>query len=142
MALTSYLMDTSVISSRRLERSESAAERVQKLLEERRLSYTLVTALEVNFGSKGIREWDHRNNMFTAYGSPCEIVARDWERAYHVQMVLAGQGHQGRAIPDLLIAAAGERTGRAVLHYDADFDLIAAVTDQATEWVVPKGSID
>jgi hypothetical protein len=28
-----------------------------------------------------------------------------------------------------------------VLHYDHDFDLIAAVTGQPTEWVVPAGSI-
>jgi hypothetical protein len=29
-----------------------------------------------------------------------------------------------------------------VLHYDADFDLIAAVTGQPTEWVVPAGLAD
>jgi hypothetical protein len=29
-----------------------------------------------------------------------------------------------------------------VLHYDSDFDLIAAATGQPTEWVVPAGSID
>ena len=28
-----------------------------------------------------------------------------------------------------------------VLHYDADFDTIAAVTRQAMEWVAPKGSL-
>jgi hypothetical protein len=28
-----------------------------------------------------------------------------------------------------------------LLHYDADFDRIAAVTGQETEWVVPKGSV-
>ena len=28
-----------------------------------------------------------------------------------------------------------------VLHYDADFDLIAEITGQPTEWVVPRGSI-
>lgn len=29
----------------------------------------------------------------------------------------------------------------AVLHYDADYDLIAAVTGQTAEWVVPRGSV-
>jgi hypothetical protein len=28
-----------------------------------------------------------------------------------------------------------------VLHYDADFDRIADVTGQTSEWVVPKGSV-
>jgi len=29
-----------------------------------------------------------------------------------------------------------------VLHYDAGFDVIASVTGQPVEWVVPRGSID
>jgi len=29
-----------------------------------------------------------------------------------------------------------------VLHYDANFDLIATVTRQPTEWIVPAGSAD
>jgi hypothetical protein len=28
-----------------------------------------------------------------------------------------------------------------VLHYDADYDLIASVTGQATEWVVARGKV-
>jgi hypothetical protein len=29
-----------------------------------------------------------------------------------------------------------------VLHYDADFDHIAAVTGQNVEWIVARGSVD
>jgi hypothetical protein len=29
-----------------------------------------------------------------------------------------------------------------VLHYDADFDLIASVTGQRCEWIVAAGSVD
>jgi len=43
--------------------------------------------------------------------------------------------------PDLLIAATAERHGLVVVHYNSDYDLIAAVTDQQTEWVVPQGSV-
>jgi hypothetical protein len=28
-----------------------------------------------------------------------------------------------------------------VLHYDKDFDLMARVTGQRTEWIVPAGSV-
>jgi predicted nucleic acid-binding protein len=42
---------------------------------------------------------------------------------------------------DLLTAAAAEHHGAAVLHYDADFDHIAAVTHQATDWIVPRGTL-
>jgi predicted nucleic acid-binding protein len=64
------------------------------------------------------------------------------ERAVEVQTALARKGqHRGLAIPDLLIAAAAEAAGLTVLHYDADFDRVAEVTGQPTEWVVPKGSV-
>jgi predicted nucleic acid-binding protein len=41
-----------------------------------------------------------------------------------------------------LVAAAAEAEGLVVLHYDADFERIAAVTGQRSEWVVPAGSVD
>lgn len=40
----------------------------------------------------------------------------------------------------LLTAAAAERYD-AVLHYDADFEHIAAVTGQTTDWIIPRGSV-
>ena len=63
-------------------------------------------------------------------------------RAKQVQRLLAAKHQRGRKVPDLLIAAAAEEEGLIVLHYDADFDRIAAVTGQRTEWVAPAGSID
>jgi predicted nucleic acid-binding protein len=44
-------------------------------------------------------------------------------------------------LPDLLIAACAESAGLTVLHYDADFDRIATLTHQPTQWVVPRGSV-
>lgn len=45
-------------------------------------------------------------------------------------------------IGDLVIAAEAERGELLVPHYDRDFDRIARVTDQPTEWVVPAGTAD
>jgi len=56
-----------------------------------------------------------------------------------VQRLLARASQRGRKIPDLLIAAA-EELGLIVLHYDADFDRISAVTGQRGQWVAPAGS--
>lgn len=64
-----------------------------------------------------------------------------FDRALAVQGLLARRGQHRLPIPDLLIAAAAERVGLSVLHYDADFDRIAAVTGQPHEWIVPKGSL-
>ena len=59
-----------------------------------------------------------------------------------VQDALALRSQQrGAKIADLLIAAAAEAAGLVVLHYDRDFELIADVTHQPVEWIVPAGSV-
>lgn len=71
------------------------------------------------------------------YGSP-----RSERRAIEVQQALMGTGHH-RAVklPDLLVAAVAEVEGLTVMHYDADFDRIAEVTGQPTQWVVEAGTV-
>lgn len=60
-----------------------------------------------------------------------------WTRAHEVQGILADHGtHRSVPLPDLIIAAVAERHGATVLHYDADFDTIAEIT----EWPVPGRS--
>ena len=64
------------------------------------------------------------------------------DRALEVQGLLAARSqHRAVPLPDLLVAACAERSGLTVLHYDADFDRIAAVTDQPTQWVVARGTV-
>lgn len=63
-------------------------------------------------------------------------------RARQVQRELAQRGqHRGPGVPDLLVAATAEVHGAVVVHYDHDFDIIAAVTDQPVEWIVPPGTV-
>jgi predicted nucleic acid-binding protein len=68
----------------------------------------------------------------------------EWARALDVYEALAAKGgtHQ-RSVkhPDLLIAAAVESAAVPVVHYDEDFDRIAAVTGQPTRWLAPRGSL-
>jgi predicted nucleic acid-binding protein len=67
---------------------------------------------------------------------------RDFDRAIQVMSALCERGqHRSVAIPDLLIAAVAERAELTIIHYDQDFDRIAEVTGQRTQWVVPRGSI-
>ncbi len=64
------------------------------------------------------------------------------DRAVEVQAALAERGeHRGASLPDLIIAAVAERAKVTVLHYDADYDLIASATGQPVEWVVSRGSV-
>lgn len=63
-------------------------------------------------------------------------------RALAVQAMLAERSqHRAVPLPDLLIAACAEWAGLTVLHYDADFERIAELTGQPTQWVVPRGSV-
>ena len=70
-----------------------------------------------------------------------ELTDAIFQRAIDVQGMLATRGHHRLPIPDLIIAAAAEAAGMTILHYDADFETIAAVTRQETEWVAPQGSL-
>jgi predicted nucleic acid-binding protein len=74
----------------------------------------------------------------------CPITQAQWQRALWVYEPLSARGgtHQ-RSVkhPDLLIAAAAEAAGIAVLHYDEDYDRIAEITGQPTRWLAPAGSL-
>ncbi|MGH3310256.1 MAG: PIN domain nuclease [Streptomyces sp.] len=64
-------------------------------------------------------------------------------RALEVQRHALNAGfHRALSLPDLLISATAELNRRTVLHYDGDFDMIASLTGQPAEWVVPSGSAD
>lgn len=63
-------------------------------------------------------------------------------RALEMQAMLAERSqHRAVPLPDLLVAACAELAGLAVLHYDADFERIAELTGQRTQWIVPRGSV-
>ena len=72
------------------------------------------------------------------------VDAATFHRALEVQRALAHRGglhHRSVKIADLLIAAAAEAADAVLWHYDADYDRIAAVTGQPTEWIVRRGSV-
>jgi len=72
----------------------------------------------------------------------CQTTATEIRRARQVQIDLAAAGHQRGVKPaDLLIAAAAEAAGLPILHYDHDYDRIAAVTGQRVCWIAAPGSL-
>lgn len=97
--------------------------------------------LEVLFSCRSSEEYDAVLSERTGL-ERLDIVQADWDRAIEVQhRRAAASQHRAAAIPDLLIAAVAERHRVAVLHYDHDFDQIAAVTGQRVQWVVPAGTV-
>jgi predicted nucleic acid-binding protein len=60
----------------------------------------------------------------------------DHDRHAKVLTLLADRGqHRAPSVPDLIIAATAELAELTVPHCDKDFDLIASVTGQPTEWL-------
>ena len=137
MALT-HLIDTTVVS--RLGTTSVRAV-VEPLTDAGRIGRAGITDLEVGYGSRNARELDQDMADLSVF-ELVETTADHVRRARQVQRLLASRSQRGRKIPDLLIAAAAEQAGLTLLHYDADFDLIAKVTGQACQWVVPAGTID
>ena len=137
MALT-HLLDTSVVTRLGNDRVRAV---VDPLAQTGQLGRVGITDLEIGFGSRNVREWDHDMADLSVF-ELVETTADHVRRARQVQRLLASRSQRGRKIPDLLIAAAAEDVGLTLLHYDGDFDLIAKVTGQRCQWVVPAGSID
>lgn len=136
MALT-HLIDTSVLT--RLNRLE-VAEVVRRLALAGRAARPRICDLEIGYSARTATEWDQLLGALEAFET-VETTATHMRRALQVQRLLAARSQRGRKIPDLLVAAAAEELDLTVLHYDADFDRIAAVTGQLCEWVVPAGTV-
>jgi len=137
MALT-HLVDTSVLTRISQRKIRSVLE---PLAAAGRVARSGISDLEIGCSARNAREWDALQGALMAFGL-VETEARHFQRARQVQRMLAGRSQHGRKIPDLLVAAAAEDAGLVVLHYDADFDRIAAVTGQECEWVVAPGTVD
>ena len=137
MALT-HLVDTSVLTKLRRQEVRRV---VEPLAQTGSLARAGISDLELGFSARSANEWDQISEALGAF-ELIETSAGHVRRARHVQRLLAAKHQRGRKVPDLLIAAAAEAHELVVLHYDADFDRIARVTGQRTQWVVPAGSVD
>ena len=95
-------------------------------------------------GSSGRSHIDHERLMTELGALPRAAIDAESERiALDAQAKLARTGHHRLPPVDLMVAAIAARRGLAVLHYDADYDLIAERTDLAFEsvWLAPRGSL-
>ena len=139
MATTArYLIDKSVIARFS---NPTVGPRLRRLTDEGRVATCGVVDLEVLYSARSHAEYlATREERRRLHSVPITLEVMD--RALDVQEQLARTGHHRVSIPDLIVAAAAESEGLTLLHYDADFERIAAVTRQKQRWVVPRGSID
>jgi hypothetical protein len=101
-----------------------------------------VVEFEVLWSTRTISEFSTvRRDRWLGY-EWLPIENADWMRSLDLQEQLWAAGSiRSVPLPDLLIAAVAERHRVSILHYDSDYDQIAALTGQPTEWIVPRGSV-
>ncbi|HSV65988.1 MAG TPA: PIN domain nuclease [Mycobacteriales bacterium] len=139
MAGVIYLADTSVWVLRA--RHPSVHDRVAGLLAEGRLAACQLTALEYLNNAPDPKGYEVLwSVLHDIRWIDVTTQAMDRALAVHRELAAASQ-HRHFRLPDLIIAATAELNGATVLHYDEDYDRIAAITGQRVEWVAGKGSL-
>jgi len=138
MALSAhYLADKSALARFPL---PAVAARLRPLLEDGELATCAIVDLEVLYSSRNLADYEEileeRQSLDAAPITP-EVMGT----AIDLQRQLAQRGQHRVPIPDLIISAAALRANLVVLHYDRDFERIAAVGGAPHEWIVPQGSI-
>ena len=110
------------------------------LLEGGQVAVSGVLELEVLYSARGHADFVAILDELRGYPR-LALIEADFARAVQIMELLARRGqHRATGLPDLLQAALAERHGLVLLHDDADFELIAAVTGQPMQWVAPRGS--
>jgi hypothetical protein len=138
-AVATHLADTSTLA--RLDRPAVAAV-LGPLIEAGLVATCGVIEFELGWATRTSAEFDR---VLADRDAGYEWLAthdEDWRRALAVQARLWRSGRvRAVGFPGLLIAAVAERERVTLVHYDSDFDLIADVTRQPAQWVVPPGSV-
>lgn len=134
-----FLVDKSALARMSL---EQVGARLAPLIRAGRVLTCSIVDLEVLFSARSPEHYRAVRWERAAAFPLARIDQATLDRAVEVQAMLAERSeHRGASVPDLIVAAAAERAEATVLHYDADFELIASITGQSVEWVVDRGSI-
>jgi predicted nucleic acid-binding protein len=121
------------------------AERVEEIaqaLEERRIAVCLPFLLEAGYSARNAAEYAELIEELLALPL-LSLTSKTERRALDAQGQLARAGRHRLPPVNLMIAAIADRHEIGVLHYDADFELLAAKTDLefASVWLAPAASL-
>ena len=139
------MADTSawVVAQRRSAAPDLRAE-FQALLLGGQIATCGVVMWELLHTTNNAHEFAARRELLHAL-ERCPLADADIDHGLDVCHRLAsdrgGNAHRLIKLQDALIASAAEHAGLTLLHYDADFDHIAQVTAQPTQWIRPRGSL-
>lgn len=139
MLVALYVIDTSAWSRIRVPAVEK---RLRSILEAGAAATCLPLDLEDERSARTFRDAMRIRARRAEVMTDLAITAAVAVRARDLQLALTRRGHHRAASPtDLVVAAAAAEHGATVVHYDRDFDLIAAVGGPRAEWVAPPGAL-
>lgn len=139
------LLDTSIWARLRDGRlSVPAAERLYTRIERGELALTEPLLLEMRYSARDATDFELLAEELDAMPL-LSLEGTAVRRSLEAQAQLAALpdvSHRVKPI-DLLVAAVAEHHGSAVLHYDADYELLAERTDLAFDsvWAAERGSL-
>jgi predicted nucleic acid-binding protein len=123
-------------------RHAGAADALREAIGGNGIAVTDIVVVEYLNGARNLAEHD-RFAWSLGAAQRLQTTPADWDRVLmvHRQLAASGPGHQRSvSVPDLIVAAVAERHGTTLVHYDEDYERIAAITGQPVRWVVPRGS--
>ncbi len=122
--------------------AKARAETLAASMEAQEITVCLPFLLEVGFSARSAS--DRKALMARLDGLPRVAIDSEVERlASQAQRELTEVGHHRLAPIDIMIAACAHRAEAGVLHYDADYDILAEHTSLAfeSEWLAPAGTL-
>lgn len=132
-----YLADTSAWN-----RSTATSERWAELLGTDQLAICAPVRLELLYSARTRAEYANLRDDLASLPE-LSVDGRAIALAERTQAALAANSqHRGPKVIDLLVAGVAEASSAILLHYDKHFDAIARVTNQPTEWLARRGSLD
>jgi predicted nucleic acid-binding protein len=134
-----YLADTSVFA--RLANPAVVAAFAPPAAEGR-VALCSPVAFELGYSARNHADYLALTDRLLAFAA-VPVTDADHQRTREVQAELSAKGqHRAVSMIDALVAAVAEARGLSILHYDADFELVAEVTGQPQEWIVERGTAD
>lgn len=135
-----YLIDTSALSRLHLPVVQQV---ISAMLVEGVAATCVTIDLEVGYSARSASELRATTEYRATKYRNLELTESIARRAREVQLQMAASGlHRAAGVIDLLTAAVAAHYRAVILHYDADFEHIAAVTGQQHLWITPRGTLD
>ena len=139
MARAAFLADTSAFA--RVSQPAVAAA-FGPLVAAGQVAVCAAVTFELGYSARNRADHDAIMSRLAAYET-VPTTDGDLQRALELQHLLAARGqHRALSLVDALVAAVAESRDLTVLHYDADFELVADVTGQRQHWIVARGTAD